>query len=156
MDRYCQALALRDEGIPFRQRSFTYGREAGGGTALGAGLSSTLCPAVLRLPGTPLPHPVGLTSLDLAWPSIFKATPLPRLQYHLLPSGLESRYHHDPGLPQSTGAHCAPTPPTALPTTQPSQTFWKRRESHLSQLLNISSHLSSRCRATSTGMELSL
>lgn len=44
----------------------------------------------------------------------------------------------------------------ALPTTQAFQTFWKRRDSHLSQLLNISSHLSSRCRATSTGMELSL
>ena len=23
LDRYCQALALREEGIPFRQRSFT-------------------------------------------------------------------------------------------------------------------------------------
>lgn len=47
--------------------------------------------------------------------------------------------------------------PCALPSPlYSSQTFWKRRDSHLSQLLNISSHLSSRWRATSTGIELSL
>lgn len=46
--------------------------------------------------------------------------------------------------------------PCALPSPlYSSQTFWKRRDSHLSQLLNISSHLSSRWRATSTGIELS-
>lgn len=57
LDRYCQALALREEGIPFRQRSFTYSRIAGRGTASGTGPASKFSPAVLKFPGTPLPHP---------------------------------------------------------------------------------------------------
>lgn len=90
------------------------------------------------------PHMPDVTTLDLAWLQ-FEAPP-PNAQVPLILNVLGGQ----------TFLFCTPHP-CALPSPLYSpQTFWKRRDSHLSQLLNISSHLSSRCRATSTGIELSL
>lgn len=85
-----------------------------------------------------------VTTQDLAWLQV-KAPP-PDAQVPLILTVLGGQIL----------LFCTPHP-YAVPSPLCSpQTFWKRRDSHLSQLLNISSHLSSRCRATSTGIELSL
>lgn len=89
-------------------------------------------------------HMPDVTTLDLAWLQV-KAPP-PDAQVPLILTVLGGQI-----LLFCTPRPCAVPSPLHSP-----QTFWKRRDSHLSQLLNISSHLSSRCRATSTGTELSL